>query len=220
MSNDKKSSRSFNLDKGGNRSFDLEKKPTRSFDLSKDERDSASKTVAPVANKQNQSAHSIQDQTAAGGDNGGNKKKWALVILAVLVLAALAYWLMPAGGNADSSQTIVPDSVSAASTDSTADKASTDSVVKDTAATSVQQSEPDVQKEVQESVPSGQPKASPEAKSQSESEPSVSDAPTGSIDEQARQVIKGTYGNNPVRRYKLGADYHAIQKRVNELMRK
>lgn len=219
MANDKKSSRSFNLDKGGNRSFDLEKKPTRSFDLSKDERDSASKPAVPVANKQNQSAQSMQNQTAEGGSNGGNKKKWALVILAVVVLAALAYWLMPAGGNTDSSQTIVPDSVSAAPTDSTADKASTDSVAKDTTATSVLQSESDAQNNVQEPAPSGQPISS-EAKSQSESESSVSGAPTGSIDEQARQVIKGAYGNNPVRRHKLGADYHAIQKRVNELMRK
>lgn len=220
MSNDKKSSRSFNLDKGGGRSFDLDKKTTRSFDLSKDERDSASKSLAPVANKQNQSAQSMQNQTAEGVGNGGNKKKWALVVLVVVVLAALAYWLMPAGGNTDRSQTTVPDSVSAAPTDSTADKASTDSVAKDTAATSVQPSESDVQSEVQQSAPSGQPKASPEVGARPEGESSVPVAPTGSIDEQARQVIKGTYGNNPVRRHKLGADYHAIQKRVNELMRK
>lgn len=220
MSYDKKSSRSFNLDKGGDRTFDLEKKPTRSFDLSKDERDSAYKPVVPVSGKQKQTVQGTPDQTAEGGGNGGNKKKWALVILAVIVLAALAYWLMPGGGHTDSPQVTAPDSVSVAPTDSAADKASTDSVTKDTAATSVQPSEPDVQNVEQESAPTGQPEASTEVKSQPESEPSVSDAPTGSIDEQARQVIKGTYGNNPVRRHKLGADYHAIQKRVNELMRK
>lgn len=45
--------------------------------------------------------------------------------------------------------------------------------------------------------------------------------PTKSIDELAREVIRGEWGNNPQRKQKLiaaGYDYDAIQKRVNELL--
>ena len=51
------------------------------------------------------------------------------------------------------------------------------------------------------------------------SEPSNAPTLTGNIEDQAHQVIRGVYGNNPERRQKLGAEYKAIQKRVNELMR-
>ena len=41
-----------------------------------------------------------------------------------------------------------------------------------------------------------------------------------SIEEKARLVWKGVYGNNPDRRRNLGEDYEAVQKRVNEMSRK
>jgi len=42
----------------------------------------------------------------------------------------------------------------------------------------------------------------------------------GSVEEEAQKVLLGVYGNNPERRKALGANYRAIQKRVNELYRK
>ena len=41
----------------------------------------------------------------------------------------------------------------------------------------------------------------------------------GPIEEEAVKVIRGVYGNNPERRQLLGANYEAIQKRVNEMYR-
>lgn len=38
------------------------------------------------------------------------------------------------------------------------------------------------------------------------------------IEEEAREVIHGDFGNNPGRKAKLGADYAAVQARVNQLL--
>lgn len=45
-------------------------------------------------------------------------------------------------------------------------------------------------------------------------------ADSGTIEEEARKVLDGVYGNNPERKRLLGAKYNAIQKRVNEMYRK
>lgn len=39
------------------------------------------------------------------------------------------------------------------------------------------------------------------------------------IDREAREVIHGDFGNNPLRKQKLGADYALVQARVNELLK-
>lgn len=41
----------------------------------------------------------------------------------------------------------------------------------------------------------------------------------GTVEELALQVIRGDYGNNPVRRKKLGDRYQEIQDRVNQMYR-
>jgi len=43
--------------------------------------------------------------------------------------------------------------------------------------------------------------------------------PNGSLDDKARQVIRGNFGNGAERRQKLGDEYVAIQNRVNEMYR-
>ena len=39
------------------------------------------------------------------------------------------------------------------------------------------------------------------------------------VNEQAREVIAGKWGNGAVRRENLGSAYDVVQKRVNELMK-
>jgi cytoskeletal protein RodZ len=54
-------------------------------------------------------------------------------------------------------------------------------------------------------------------------EPTRSDTPTspqgGNLDEKARQVIRGDFGNGAERKQNLGHEYNAIQQRVNEMYR-
>ena len=43
--------------------------------------------------------------------------------------------------------------------------------------------------------------------------------PKKSIDQLARETIAGRYGNGETRKRKLGSEYQAVQKRVNELLK-
>ena len=43
--------------------------------------------------------------------------------------------------------------------------------------------------------------------------------PQGNLDEKARQVIRGDFGNGAERKQTLGNEYNAIQQRVNEMYR-
>jgi len=67
------------------------------------------------------------------------------------------------------------------------------------------------------------PVASASANNQSTSNttsPSVTTAkPMGTLEEKARQVIDGAFGNNEARRLALGSEYAEIQAKVNELYR-
>ena len=42
---------------------------------------------------------------------------------------------------------------------------------------------------------------------------------TSNLEKEVLKVIRGDYGNNPIRRKKLGSNYQSIQNRVNELKR-
>ena len=231
MGNDKKSSRSFNLDKGSKRSFDLEKKPTRSFDLTKEE---ATATTPPPTNQANarnsaNTAHTSSTPLNGSGDAGTSKKKWLWIALAVLILAIIAYILIPHGNT--TTPPTVGDSTEVVSGDSSTTEPA-DSVLKDSTAAATNptgstiennsESEPNTETQPTTMQSANTPSASthPEnADNTAISEPSNAPTLTGNIEDQAHQVIRGVYGNNPERRQKLGAEYKAIQKRVNELMR-
>lgn len=46
----------------------------------------------------------------------------------------------------------------------------------------------------------------------------TSSTPSGSIDQMARDVLAGKYGNGDARKKALGSNYDAVQKRVNEIL--
>ena len=50
-------------------------------------------------------------------------------------------------------------------------------------------------------------------------EPRTASSSQKSIEEKAMQVWDGIYGNGTERKSKLGSDYQAVQKRVNEMYR-
>lgn len=231
MGNDKKSSRSFDLDKGGKRSFDLEKKPTRSFDLTKEEATTNTPPSTSQANAHNSAntAHTSSTPLNGNGDEGASKKKWLWIVLAIVILAILAYMLIPHGRTITPSP--VEDSTEVVSGDSTTTEPA-DSVLTDSTAAATNPTESTIENK-SESAPNTetQPTTTQSANTPSASthpentdntaisDPSNAPTLTGNIEDQANQVIRGVYGNNPERRQKLGAEYKAIQKRVNELMR-
>lgn len=68
------------------------------------------------------------------------------------------------------------------------------------------------------SKPSNNPKSQTNVGINTSSNTNV--AGNGTVEEEALKVLQGAYGNNPERRRILGANYEAIQKRVNEMYRK
>ena len=67
-------------------------------------------------------------------------------------------------------------------------------------------------------APEPEPVAEPEPEPV-KAQPARSSASNSDIDDMAWRVIRGEFGNVPVRRDQLGSDYQRIQDRVNELYR-
>lgn len=243
--NEKKSKRSFDLSKGTKRSFDLEKKPTRSFDLSKGSDEPIAPAPSPVMPAPTSAAPVPQgpqhpspqppkpspkpaaptnvpptaNELADNGGDGGSKKMWLWIVLAIIVLAVLAYFFIPRGKTETSPipQTVVSDSDSTAIAPEDSLRTDSTSMPVETEPAQPQNTEIEDGSAPTTSEQSSAPQ--PEASEANTSLPQTSAAPSGSVEEMAQQVIQGTYGNNPERRQRLGADYKQIQRRVNQLMR-
>lgn len=240
MANEKKTSRSFELGKGEKRSFELDKKQTRAFDLTKDVDEAPDSPVAnapkPTQRKSQPTGTSTPQETTdkrptptapSGTGDGGNKKKWLWIVLAIIVLAILAYLYIPnrtTETQAEEGPTEM--TMNDGSANAPHDSRSVDSTTSTTNANPIE-SPSARENAVNESNMQTPSANNPSETNQSEnadnypvSMSTSTDVPAGSIEEEAQKVIKGVYGNNPERRQKLGADYKAIQRRVNELMRK
>lgn len=200
------------------RSFDLGKKSTRSFDLRKD--DMADDVKLPPASEPRQSGSESQ--------NGG--KKWLWVVIAVIVVALLAFFLLRGCGKVDDA-VVQPATPDPAESESVQPQPAPEAVSPD-AATAQSDAAQEQQPESATSQPDEGPAAEPAAEP---AEPAVTAEPAqpapaakpsaparsfdGDVEAMALRVIRGDFGNNPDRRQKLGDDYQSIQNRVNELMR-
>lgn len=65
---------------------------------------------------------------------------------------------------------------------------------------------------------SAQTSTSPASSNTSASTASISSADEDRIEREAREVIHGDFGDNPGRKARLGADYAAVQARVNQIL--
>lgn len=195
------------------RSFDLGKKSARSFDLRKDE--GADDVKLPPASDPRQSGSESQD--------GG--KKWLWVVIAIIVVALLAFFLLRGCGKGDEAteQPAAPqpaESVQAQPAPEPAAPEPADAVQPD----AVQEQQPDAAPAQPDVAPAAEPEAPAEPAKPAQPAPAAqpSASARSSVDDieaMALRVIRGDFGNNPDRRQKLGDDYQSIQDRVNELMR-
>lgn len=189
----RKSTRGFNLEKSKKRSFNLEK-----------ETETVEKPIAGAKDMQADSKPTAS-QTGDSNVSSGSGKKW-IVLAVILVLVVLGVLAFRGCGNKSTSQEPVKAPVESVS-DST-DKEKADST------SSVEQSQAPESNEQQE--------ASGEQNSNANTNSSSSDLSTGSpvantVEQKAMQVWDGVYGNGAERKAKLGSDYAAVQKRVNEM---
>lgn len=176
-----------------------------------------------------------------GQENGGNGKKWGIAALIVVVLAIAAFFLLKNNKSEEltdvvgveskevitpvESTTSEPEEVTTASVDEVAPAEEStfaaDEVIPAETEAPAEETAPAANPE--ETVP-----ATP-AKTTLKSEPvkevttkasrPASVALSGSLEDKARQVIRGDFGNGAERREKLGAQYYEIQSKVNEMYR-
>ena len=179
------------------RSFNMEKHVERHFEIEKEE--------VPVADTSIEKSDSLIDgSTEENTCTSNNRGKLIAVIVVVLAILAFVTYRSCGSGQENESEptnTIVSDSTEKEKTD-------TASNVKKATAPETEQEQNNV----------------------GENTGDVSDAPTkqtsasvstsnSSVEEKAMQVWDGVYGNGTERKSKLGSDYKAVQKRVNEMYR-
>ena len=147
-----------------------------------------------------------------------NSRKKLIVGLAALIVVVIAGFVL-FGNNQSTgkSDAIVTDSLTKDSVQK--DSTLADSLKKENS--SVVSNEESNNKETEDIKDEMQSKASvpvdTNVKSQQES--NTDSSSMGSVEDKAKQVIRGIYGNGFVRKQKLGNDYAEIQGKVNEMYR-
>jgi len=185
------------------RSFNMEKHVERHFEIEKEE--------VPVADTSIEKPDSLIDgSTEENTCTSNNRGKLIAVIVVVLaILAFVAYRSCGSGQEKESepTNTIVSDSTEK-------EKPDTASNVKKATAPEAEQEQNNVGENTD--AASATQTNSDESTKQNTAPVSTSNS---SVEEKAMQVWDGVYGNGTERKSKLGSDYKAVQKRVNEMYR-
>lgn len=243
--NKRKSKRNFSLEKPVERHFDIEKEidvvSVASATPVKPATGQQKLEVAPQKATSTPQGKEVSPTTPTSGNNGGdggnNSMKWIVIALIVAAIAACAYFFM-SGNKSDEGtdpqilQTEQNDSNQNGSnaTDSIADSENEkeEGVAGEgnEAAGEIEENSQDESANVNEpvlqlstSANNNQHAGISSVSQGTTSVQSTNNASTSSIEQKAKDVWKGVYGNNPDRRRNLGADYEAVQKLVNEMLR-
>ena len=183
--------------------------------------------------------HAVDEPVAPETPTGGNgnepksNKKWILLVVAAIVVIACVIGfkqLNLSSNNSDTTtqETSLVDSTIVEKTDSVQTKDNQSEAENATASDgeNVEKSETkesNASPSTSNSSAESKDEKEPAAHSQNTSiqtkitEESLS---TGSVEDEARQVIRGVYGNGSVRKQKLGSRYSEIQSKVNDMYRK
>lgn len=187
----RKSTRNFNMEKHVERHFDIEKE------------------AIPVDTSQKTSVEPPVD-SETGRRNKNDKNKSLVIIIVIIALAILAFFIYKGCSSNNNEEEQVPnvvqnDSTSKEKSDSISEKGSSDKMSKNSVSNTNEQMDNSSE------VPNGNDNTS------ASSDSSVPKEKT--IDDRVAEVWDGVYGNGVERKNKLGADYKAVQKRVNEMYR-
>ena len=185
------------------RSFNMEKHVERHFEIEKEE--------VPVADTSIEKPDSLIDgSTEENTYTSNNRGK--LIAVIVVVLAFLAFVAYRSCGSDQEKESEPTNTIVSDSTEK--EKPDTASNVKKTTAPETEQEQNNVGENTGDV--SAAPTNSDEPTKQTSASVSTSNS---SVEEKAMQVWDGVYGNGTERKSKLGSDYKAVQKRVNEMYR-
>ena len=185
------------------RSFNMEKHVERHFEIEKEE--------VPVADTSIEKPDSLIDgSTEENTCTSNNRGK--LIVVIVVVLAILAFVAYRSCGSDQEKESEPTNTIVSDSTEK--EKPDTASNVKKATAPETEQEQNNVGENTGDV--SAAPTNSDEPTKQTSASVSTSNS---SVEEKAMQVWDGVYGNGTERKSKLGSDYKAVQKRVNEMYR-
>lgn len=188
----RKSTRNFNMEKHVERHFEIEKE-----DL-------------PVGDTSLEKPDDVPDGASSGETPGTSNNRGKLIACVVVVLAVLAFVAYRSCSSGHEQKLEPTNTVVSDSTEK--ENADTVSSVKKTS-----DSENEKMQANDDNGNVGTPTTS--STSESTTEPRTASSSQKSIEEKAMQVWDGIYGNGTERKSKLGSDYQAVQKRVNEMYR-
>lgn len=202
----------FQLNKGTDHGFDISKGGKRKFDLSKDDEEPV---VAPASKPQPTGSDNTVNPTTEPKEKKNNK--WPCIILAIIVISLLIWWLLP--GKSTESETIEEEE--------TIEEVSTpaENIEEASDEAEIPAGEDAVEENAnhdESSNPSEPVVNTPETTTAPSALQTTNNAPSvvsNDVEAEALKVIRGEYGIGQERKNKLGNQYEAIQRRVNELKR-
>ncbi len=200
----------FQLNKGNDHGFDISKGGKRKFDLSKDDDEPI---VASSAKLQ------MTNPVAPSSSNPKPEKKnnkWLWIILVIIAIILLIWLLLPGKGTefgpVVEGETIEDVTTSTEDTEEVSDDQAVpaEDVVADENVNNDDASTPSASDATT-------PESTPVAPQASNNVNNGNVAVSNDIEAEALKVIRGDYGIGQERKNKLGNQYEAIQRRVNEL---
>ena len=151
--------------------------------------------------------------TSSSGTSKNNRRKWIAGIVALLLVCGAIYYFNQSGSTDNKDIAIaVSDTVSN-------QKAGTDSIIESTEKVPSDKASED-NAETKEAKSDVSTQNQPTEVRQDEVNENTLGKQVVDVEEKARKVIRGDYGNGNIRKQKLGEDYSEIQSAVNEMYRK
>lgn len=202
----------FQLNKGIDHGFDISKGGKRKFDLSKDDEDPI---VAPSPKNQPAAPGNPVKPTPEPEKNKNNK--WLWITLAIIVIILLIWWLLP-GKSTESEPIVEEETIGEVVTPSENNEEVPDEAEIPAGEDAVEENT----NNDESSNPSKPVVNTPETTTTPSAPQTTNNAPSvvsNDVEAEALKVIRGEYGIGQERKNKLGVQYEAIQRRVNELKR-
>ena len=205
----------FQLNKGTDHGFDISKGGKRKFDLTKDDDDLI---VASAPSPQPKVSANHVTPTLEPEEKKNNK--WFLIILSIIIIILLIWWLLP--GKSNESKPVVEEETieEVAPVVENAEEVSEEAAIPvegDAVEDKVESDESNTPSEPLANTPKTDPVHTAPQATKDTAPNSVPTVVSNDVEAEALKVIRGDYGIGEERKSKLGNQYDAIQKRVNEL---
>ncbi len=203
----------FQLNKGTDHGFDISKGGKRKFDLTKDVEEPV---VTPAAKPQSATPVKSVEPT----HEPKKKSKWLWIILAIIVIILLIWWLL-SGKSTESEPVVEEETIEEVTAPAENNEEVSDEVEIPAGEDAVEENvnNDEIPNPSEPVVNTPETTTAEQQTTNDVATNNVSSVVSNDVEAEALKVIRGEYGIGQERKNKLGNQYEAIQRRVNELKR-